>query len=52
MRIDTMVGAESMLEFVTSHPWQVPGLGTATALRIDRMLNASRWNGAEPRGGE
>ena len=52
MRIDTMVGAESMLEFVTSHPWRVPGLGTATALRIDRMLNAARWNGEEPRGGE
>lgn len=52
MPIDTLAGAESILEFVTAHPWRVRGLAMPSALRFDRMLNKSRWNGGEPRGGE
>jgi hypothetical protein len=41
--IDTVVGAESILEFLTAHPWHLPGISTATAIRIDRRLRPARW---------
>jgi hypothetical protein len=41
--IDTLVGAESVLEFLTAHPWTFPGISTATAIRIDRRLRPARW---------
>jgi len=41
--IDTLIGAESVLEFLTAHPWTFPGISTATAIRIDRRLRPARW---------
>jgi hypothetical protein len=41
--IETLVGAESILEFLTAHPWTFPGISTATAVRIDRRLRPGRW---------
>jgi hypothetical protein len=41
----TLVGAESVLEFLTAHPWGLPGPSTATALLLDRRLRPWRWNG-------
>lgn len=40
---ETLLGAEGLLEFVTRHPWRVPGIGTASALALDRKLNPDRW---------
>lgn len=39
----TLVGGEALLEFVTRHPWGVPGLDAAAALRVDRALDPRRW---------
>ena len=44
--IDTLIGAESALAFLTGHPWGFPGISTATALKLDRLLRKHRWNGA------
>lgn len=41
--IETLVGAESVLDFLTAHPWTFPGISTATAVRIDRRLRPARW---------
>ena len=41
----TLVGAESLLEFLTAHPWGLPGPSTASALRLDRRLRPWRWTG-------
>lgn len=43
--IETLVGAEGALAFLTGHPWSFPGISTRTALRLDRWLRRSRWNG-------
>lgn len=42
--IRTLVGAESILEFLTAHPWRFPSLSTAAALRLDRRLDPARWS--------
>lgn len=41
--IETLVGAESVLDFLTAHPWAFPGISTATAVRIDQRVHAARW---------
>lgn len=41
--IETLVGAESVVEFITAHPWRLPGPSTATVVRLDRRLNPGRW---------
>jgi hypothetical protein len=41
---ETFLGAEGLLEFVTHHPWRLPGMGTAAAIRLDRRLRPDRWN--------
>lgn len=40
----TLLGGEGLLEFVTQHPWRLPGLDTRRALRLDRLLNPHRWD--------
>jgi len=58
--IDTLIGAESALAFLTGHPWGFPGISTATALKLDRLFRRHRWNGAlvdalagaDPKGGQ
>lgn len=40
----TLVGGEGLLEFVTRHPWRLPGPTTAAALEADRLLNPRRWD--------
>jgi hypothetical protein len=39
----TLLGGEALVEFVTQHPWGLPGLDTAFALRVDRWLRRERW---------
>ena len=41
--IDTLIGAEGLLEFLTAHPWRFPGISSSTAIRLDRRLNPGRW---------
>lgn len=43
--IESLVGAESALAFLTGHPWRFPGISTRTALRLDRWLRRERWSG-------
>ncbi|MGD2068240.1 MAG: hypothetical protein PVI57_06100 [Gemmatimonadota bacterium] len=41
---ETLLGAEGLVEFLTRHPWRVPGIGTATAIALDRRLRPDRWD--------
>ena len=40
----TLLGGEALVEFVTQHPWGLPGMDTAFALRLDRKLHPERWD--------
>jgi hypothetical protein len=39
-------GVLPAMEFLTEHPWGLTTPGTATALKLDRRLNRSRWSEA------
>ena len=41
---ETLLGGEGLLEFITQHPWRLPGLDTARAVRLDQRLNPRRWD--------
>ncbi len=40
----TLLGGEGLVEFVTQHPWRVPGLDTRRALKLNRFLDPRRWD--------
>lgn len=42
----SLIGGEGMLDFVTRHPWSVPGMSTGTAIRLDRRLRRGAWEAA------
>ena len=44
--VSSLIGGEGMLDFVTRHPWSVPGISTGTAIRLDRRLRRSAWEAA------
>jgi hypothetical protein len=39
-----LIGGEGLLEFITHHPWRIPGLDTGSAIRLDRRLHPKRWD--------
>ncbi len=41
--IESLLGGEGALGFLTGHPWRLPGISTRTALRIDRWIRRGRW---------
>lgn len=43
--IGTLLGAEAIFEYLTTHPWWFPSFSTATAIRVDRRLHPQRWAG-------
>lgn len=47
--IDTLIGAESLVDFITRHPWRIPfALSTGAALRLDRLLRRDYWRNPIP----
>ncbi len=44
--VSSLIGGEGVLDFVTRHPWRVPGPSTAFAVRLDRRLRPDAWNEA------
>jgi hypothetical protein len=40
----SLVGGEALLEYVTQHPWRLPGLDASAAIRLDRRLHPRRWD--------
>ena len=44
--VSSLIGGEGMLDFVTRHPWSVPGISTGTAIRLDRRLRRGAWEAA------
>ncbi len=44
--ISSLLGGEGVMDFVTSHPWRVPGLSTARYIRLDRALRRDAWGAA------
>ena len=49
--ISTVVGGEGVLDFLTSHPWSVPGLSSDLAIKLDRRLRREAWDAALVGGG-
>lgn len=43
VEMDTLVGAEGLVEFVTRHPWRFPAPSTRTLIRLSRWLDRDRW---------
>lgn len=41
--IDTMIGVDGLFDFLTGHAWAFPGVSTAMAVRLDRLLRPSHW---------
>ena len=44
--VSSLIGGEGVLDFLARHPWPVPGLSTATAIRLDRRLRRRAWDTA------
>lgn len=44
--VSSLIGGEGMLDFVTRHPWSVPGISTGAAIRLDRRLRRAAWEAA------
>jgi len=42
--VSSLVGAEGALDFITRHPWWMPGPSTATAIRVDRWFRRGEWD--------
>ena len=41
---DSLIGGEGVVDFLARHPWRVPGLSSAAAIRLDRRLRPDAWN--------
>ena len=44
--VSSLIGGEGVMDFVTRHPWRVPGISTAGAIRLDRGLRRGAWDAA------
>ena len=44
--VSSLIGGDGVLDFLTAHPWGLPGLSTATAIRMDKRLRRSAWDRA------
>lgn len=41
-----LLGGEGVVDFLTRHPWGVPGVSSAMAIRLDRRLRHHAWEAA------
>ena len=44
--VSSLIGGEGVLDFLTGHPWRLPGLSTRTAMHLDRRLRREAWEAA------
>lgn len=49
--VSSLVGAEGAVDFLTRHPWRIPGPSTARMLQWDRRLRPQAWEAVAAGGG-
>ena len=41
---NTLIGGDGVVDFLARHPWRVPGLSSAMAIRLDRRIRREAWS--------